>query len=340
MNDVIADKIANDIYLNFFTYDGTATYGDCEAVTWYIYASPFYITSAEAADLSDAIEAYEAALDDVFFDEDGNNARSYESEQTVSRICYTGYFTNRMPENYGLWFCIGSIFGYFFISFALENSKAPGDYKENVWTHHAFYSIYKYGNDIFTKRSRLSLVLVTFIHHCMWNSIFYNQADDRTEGSNIIAFAIYSMLITWVVIYLYGCVLRSYYKSKKIYEEEKLKYIQAQAQKKGEAEEEPSDNRSQSQIFLFYFMVWLTVWVGNGICIYSMMELNAWDDQKASNYWVASVFISFFLDQLFFDVIACWLASKSEFVRNCIKNKGYMYDDLCHQTYLLLKQTS
>jgi len=75
MNDVIADKIANDIYLNFFTYDGTATYGDCEAVTWYIYASPLYITSADAADLAEAIEAYAEALGDVTFDSDDNNAR-------------------------------------------------------------------------------------------------------------------------------------------------------------------------------------------------------------------------------------------------------------------------
>lgn len=146
-------------------------------------------------------------------------------------------------------------------------------------------------------------------------------------------------MITWVIIYIYGFVLRAFYNAKYQYEKKRTEDSDSDSRPlDGPRQNNASDDKSQSLIFLFYVMIWITVWVGNGITIWNMNELESWRDTKASNYWVASVFISFVLDLLVFDTIVAWLATKSAGIKTWVQRKGYLYDDVCHKTFELSKK--
>jgi len=67
-----------------------------------------------------------------------------------------------------------------------------------------------------------------------------------------------------------------------------------------------------------------------------MNELKSYIDPTPSNYWVASLFVSLGIEWLFFDIITAALAAKSRGCRDFFKWKGFIYDDLCHKTYVTL----
>jgi carbonic anhydrase len=324
----IQNKLSNDVYLNVYTYEGTTTDASCTPATWYIYASPLYVDQAQIDSFVTALNTPNAFVTPSA----GSNAKSYATtvgggnvQQGVTKLCFSGYFQVRMDVNYGLWFAIGILLLYFIFTLSMDVKPITDyDYKENGWTHHPIYSIYKVGNDIFTRKSRASLLLVSIINMCMWNSVWYRIAYNNGTASNpvnIITFALASIPIGWFFYYWFGFMLRKYYL-------EKLKFI--------ESNNESHDNRAQFYIFIFYFMVFVAIWVGFGITVWNMNELKSYIDATPSNYWVASLFVAMGLEWFVFDMITAGLAASSKGLRDFFRWKGFVYDDLCHKTYVLL----
>jgi hypothetical protein len=225
-----------------------------------------------------------------------------------------------MNENYGLWFGVVIIVFWFIFNLVMGDKPIKdSEYQENTWTHHPFVSLYTVGNEIFTRKQRMSLLLTTITVHALFSSAWYRNASDKTKGSNIIVFAIYSMLVNWVVTFILGNMLRGYATAKnQLYK----------------TREEAWEQKAQNRLFAFYFTLFMIIIIGWPFTVWNMSELHPEIDAKASNDWVASFFIGLGLELLVIDPIVCLLAKKLGFVRDFIRNKGYFYDNLCHETYL------
>lgn len=329
----IQEKVSNGLYLNFFTYLGTRTDITCEEVIWYVYGSPLTIEGGAAGNvLNNAQSAQQAAAAAATagFKLTATNGNNRPIKVTgggfgslaATRLCYTGYFKNYMNYNYGLWFGVVIIVGWFIVNLTLsEKPIKDTEYQETVWTNHPFYSLYHIGNDLFTRKTRMSLVLGTITIHALFSSVWYRRTseENRTRGSNIIVYAVYSMLVDWAFIFIIGSMLRGYYIAKHQYYKTK---------------EEAWQQKSQNRLFAFYFCIFLLACVLWPFCVWNMGELHPEKDDEASNYWVASFFVGLALEWLVADVIICLLAKSITPLRNLIKHRGYMYDNICHETYL------
>lgn len=325
LTDAIKTKMASDsVYLNLFTYYGTLTYPSCAQVLWYVYGSPLIATKDLIGDIKTANEA-QATTNVVLTSANGNNrertgTHGGSGNLAAIRLCYTGYFKNYMNYNYGLWFGVVIIVFWFIINLMLsEKPIKDSEYQENVWTNHPLYSLYHVGNDLFTRKTRMALLLGTLTIHALFSSVWYRRTDDPLRKSNIIVYAVYSMLIDWAFIYIIGSMLRAYYVAKHQYYKTR---------------EEAWEQRSQNRIFLFYFCIFLCAVVLWPFCVWNMSELHPEKDDRASNYWVASFFIGLGLEFLIVDPLVCLLAKSITPLRNLMKHRGYFYDNLCHETYL------
>jgi len=319
----INQKMTSDsVYLNLFTYAGTLTYPNCNEVLWYVYGSQISVSTS-------VITAVKAAVSGsgVTVSSDGGNNRAYTGNDAsgsgsfgAMRLCYTGYFKNYMNYNYGLWFGVVIIVFWFIINLMLsEKPIKDSEYQENTWTNHPLYSIYHYGNDLHTRKTRMALLLGTLTIHALFSSVWYRRTDDPLRKSNIIVYAVYSMLIDWAFIFIIGSMLRGYYVAKHQYYKTR---------------EEAWQQKSQNRIFGFYFCIFLCAVVLWPFCVWNMSELHPEKDDRASNYWVASFFIGLALEFLIVDPLVCILAKSITPLRNLIKHRGYFYDNLCHETYL------
>jgi len=322
----IAQKLANFMYLNVWTYNGTLTYPEnntCQNATWYIYGSGIYISS----DVADFINKN--------VDNSGNTLRGGYSNarptsgtgggggsQVAQRLCYTGFFEVYMGDNYGLWFALGSVLSFFIATIVMgEKPITDPDYQEEAWTHHPFYSIYRQGNDLHTRKTRCALVLATITTQACLNAVFYETTppDLRTRGSNIYLYAIYSTCCSLVVIYCVGFILRSYYNAKYHYHKTR---------------DESWQQKSQNRIFGYYICIFILAVPGWAITAWQMYGLHAEIDSGPSNMWIASFFIGIALELLIIDPFVCLLASGIGAFRSVAKRKGYMYDNVCHETYM------
>jgi carbonic anhydrase len=325
LTTVINQKLASDsVYLNLFTYAGTLTYPACDEVLWYVYGSPLIATLDKIGDIQDAIKA-QASTNVVLTSTFGNNrdrtgTHGGSGSLAAVRLCYTGYFKNYMNYNYGLWFGVVIIVFWFIINLMLsEKPIKDSEYQENVWTNHPLYSIRHVGNDLFTRKTRMALLLGTLTIHALFTSVWYRRTDDPLRKSNIIVYAVYSMLIDWAFIYIIGSMLRGYYVAKHQYYKTR---------------EEAWEQKSQNRIFAFYFSIFLCAVVLWPFCVWNMSELHPEKDDRASNYWVASFFIGLGLEFLIVDPLVCLLAKSITPLRNLMKHRGYFYDNICHETYL------
>jgi len=227
-----------------------------------------------------------------------------------------------MNYNYGLWFGVVTIVGWFIVNLSMsEKPIKDSEYQESTWTNHPFYSLYHVGNEIFTNKTRMGLLLGTITIHALFSSVWYRRTheENRTRGSNIIVYAVYSMLVNWAFVFLVGSMLRSYYLAKHQYYKTK---------------DEGWQQRSQNRIFGFYFCCFLCAVVLWPFTVWNMGELHPEKNDEASNYWVASFFVGLALEFLIVDPIVCLLAKFITPLRNLIKHRGYMYDNICHETYL------
>lgn len=322
----LKNKQAEDVYLNIFTYEGTTTYS-CAKATW-------FVSGSELTATSDTIDVIRGPIQLADRTAQANNNEMYNSktylanfayggggEVEVMRLCYTGYFKNYISDNYGLWFGVGTILLFFIFTLSLGDKPIRAyDYVENVWTHHPLYSIYKYGNEIHTRKTRAALVLSMITINALFASVFYRDASDPGKSSNTIVFAIYAMLIDFVVTFFIGNILRSYYEAK--YEFHKNK-------------DEAWDQKAQNRIFGFYFSIFVVVVVGWSFTTWNMGELHPELDEQPSKLWVASLFIAMGMELIVFYPLACILAGRSNFIRRIARSVGFMYDKkICHETYL------
>jgi len=320
----INENLSQGNFLNLLTYEGTQTYpeGDaCPEVTWFVYGTELM---AEASTIS----AYQTLLGSESIElKDGKfNSRLTTGEyggdgkHFVMRLCFTGYFRTTMNENYGLWF--GVVITLFWFIFNLVMGDKPikdADYHENVWTHHPLISVYTVGNEIFSRKQRLSLLLATITVHALFTSTWYRRSEHKTRDSNLIVFAVYSMLINWVITAMIGAMLRGYTKAKNQYYKTR---------------EDAWDQKAQNRLFAFYFSIFIVIVVGWPFTVWNMGELHPEIDNKPSDFWVASFFIGLGLELLIADPIVCFLGKKIAFVKHYMRIKGYFYDNLTHDTYL------
>lgn len=321
----IKENVSQGNFLNLLTYIGTQTYPEsntCPTATWYVYGTELFTDNDTPSNYQGLLNSQGAAITL----RNGNNNRLTSGDRGgngkhfVMRLCFTGYFRNHMNENYGLWFGVVIITGWFIINLILGDKPIKDtEYQENTWTHHPFVSIYTVGSELFSRKQRMSLLLVTITVHALFSSVWYRIADNKTRGSNLIVFAIYSMLINWAVTTIIGLILRGYTIAKNQFYKTR---------------EEAWDQRAQNRIFAFYFSIFIIIVVGWPFTVWNMGELHAEIDSKPSDYWVASFFIGLGLEFLIVDPIICLLAKKVGFIRDLLRFKGYFYDNLTHETYL------
>lgn len=208
----------------------------------------------------------------------------------------------------------------FFVFTLLLNNSPVNDpsYEEDVWTHHPIVSIYKVGNDIFTKNTRAALFMLTLITiSCIDSFLFASAGADASFGDAFL-YPFVSLPACWLLSYGVGYFLRKYYSHKYDYEKSR---------------QDEDDNEAQKNIFIFYFWIFLAWWIGFGLTVYNMNSLiNV--NSSAMGYWLASVFFGLIFE-LGIDVGVVFIAGNNQGFRDIIRRKGYMYDKLCHETYLL-----
>jgi len=327
LTSAINSKISSGLFLNIFTYMGTSTGIDCTKSMRYVYGSPLAIDKTVYANAVTAVAAGAAGAGVTLTSGGGNNrpigvANGGKGTLAATRLCYTGYFKNYMNYNYGLWFGVTIIVGWFIVNLMLgEKPIKDTEYQENTWTNHPLYSIYHIGNDLFTRKTRMSLLLGTITIHALFSSVWYRRTseENRGRGSNIIVYAVYSMLVDWAFIFIIGSMLRGYYIAKHQYYKTR---------------DEGWQQKSQNRLFAFYFCIFLLAAILWPFTVWNMGELHPEKDQKASDYWVASFFVGLGLELLVADPLICILAKSITPLRNFIKNRGYFYDHICHETYL------
>jgi len=332
--DQIKNKISQGIFLNLLTYQGTQTYpesGICSNANWFVYGTELFTQNASFTNYltllgnqGALVTLRENRFNNRLTANPINSGTSIQynggGSHHVERLCFTGYFKNNMNDNYGLWFGVVIIVLWFIVNLILgEKPIKDPDYQENTWTHHPFVSIYTVGNDLFSRKQRMSLLLVTITTHALFSSVWYRDSNDRTRKSNIIVYAIYSMLVNWAVTFIVGTMLRGYAVAKNQFLKTK---------------EEAWEQKAQNRLFAFYFSLFVIVVVGWPFTVWNMSELHPEIDPKPSDYWVASFFVGLGLEFLIINPIICLLAKKVEFIKNLIRHKGYFYDNICHETYI------
>ena len=160
---------------------------------------------------------------------------------------------------------------------------------------------------------------MTLTIHALFTSTWYRRSYPKVMGSDIIVYAIYSMLISWAYTYMLGNILRGYYTAKYHY---------------CKTRDETWDQKAQNRIFAYYVAVFATICIAWPFTVWNMGEIHPEINVKNSNYWVATFFVGLGLEFLAADIIIALLAKSSNFFRNFIRRKGYMYDNMCHETYL------
>jgi len=241
----------------------------------------------------------------------------------ATKLCYTGYFTITLYANYGLWFGICLTLIFFIITLSLDSK--PIDltvpFHESAWTHHPLYSVSYTGNEIYTRKTRASLIFFTILNLFVWNSYFFRHAYSKgnVQGWMCLAFALQTIPIGWGISYIIGYWLRRYYICKSIFMK---------------TNDDKDDTNAQFNIFIFYLLIFIAFWVCNAFTVWNMDNVNSVNDTITSNYWVASIFIGLAFEYFLFDPFVCFIATKSESVYRWIKWKGMVYDQLCHDTFL------
>lgn len=333
ISDHITEKVKNDIWLNFFQYYGTPnfnlnTFSSNCSVLWLVYGSEIYADPAVFTEFQNLLGTGNIDVTLLTGNTQTPKQNSLQAihnggTKSATKLCYTGYFTITLYANYGLWFGVVLTLLFFIFTLSIDNKPIDKiDYQETAWTHHPIISIKRVGNDIFTRKSRCTLVYLTIINFFVWNSFWFRLAyqDNKVEGWMTVAYALQTIPIGWVVTYFVGFWLRRYYLKK--------------AELVRSTEENPDDKESQYNIFMFYFFNFIAFWICNSFCVWNMDNVGSTVDTKTSNLWVASLFIGLALEWIIFDPFVCFIASKSPRVFNWIKWKGYVYDHVCHETYL------
>jgi hypothetical protein len=264
----------------------------------------------------------------------------------VERFCYKEFWRNHIPFNYGLWFALGMLVLFFCCQLCTNTNKPIRDpeYKETPLTIHPIYSLVKVSNEIFTRRTRFTVVWMNFTNNAIITSIFaannkkIKGVNDGIVGSDIFTYALVGSVCGGLFTYIWGFLLRRFYISKHRFLTEKSKGEASDANKVEKHEED-----ANFYLYFFYFITFAWMWGGNLIFVWQMNHINPIDrinvpgmqNLQMSVRWMASFFVSIGLDWFVLDVIHVILAFILPFWRNIVKWKGFMYDKLCHETWLI-----
>lgn len=152
------------------------------------------------------------------------------------------------------------------------------------------------------------------------------------EGWEIYCYGLAAAGFGGMATYLWGHFLRKYYICK-------FKSFQS----KGDpAKSDKFNEDANFYLYCFYFMTFAWFWGGNWLFIWMMSRINPKDkigvigqsNKEKSIRWIGAFGVSIAMDWLVLDIFFAILG-KISFFRRILKWKGYMYDDLCHKTYLM-----
>ena len=157
-------------------------------------------------------------------------------------------------------------------------------------------------------------------------------------GADIFLYALYGSLLGGVFTYIWGWFLRRFYISK-----HKLLVEKNQPNGGDTHRIEKYDEDANFYVYFFYFITFAWMWGGNLIFVWQMNHINPIDrigvqgmqNEDMSLRWMASFLISVGLDWLVLDVIHVILARIIRPWRHFAKWRGYMYDNMCHKSWML-----
>jgi len=87
------------------------------------------------------------------------------------------------------------------------------------WTNHPFVSVWTVGNNVFTKKTRCSIVWIQCINWCLFAAVFYASVWTNGSMGDLFLFGLYANLISGGIAFFHGILLRLYYINKKIFTE-------------------------------------------------------------------------------------------------------------------------
>lgn len=341
LSTMINNKSANDAFLNFLTFESTLNFDFssspsnlCQNIQWFVYAGGLYVPSSILQQFADLINNNASQINIVQNPNGtvsnslyaGNNFLNLSNTITATKMCYSGYFLVTMNSNYGLWFAWGLTVLFFIITLVLDEKPIENvDYVENAWTHHPLYSVAIVGNNTFTRKSRCASILVQIINQFAWNGVFFAAAFQNSPSPNAIDLIInpaIAMAIGWGVLYFIGFFLRMYYLKKAEYE---ASY---------ENNRDDKNDSAQFYIYMYYFFVFALVCVGFSFTISSLDQVQSYNNPQTANFWVAAVFIGLAFDWVLLDPLVCVLASSMTSFKGLLRWKGYLYDRVCHESFL------
>jgi len=322
--------------INILTYAGTLTIPNCSDATWYVNVPLVYVDSEVITGFINTFDSSILNLPGFEFIQNGQtvppgnfrNATPVDST-VATRFCWTGYAQVTLPYNYGLWAAILITIVFFSVTLTLEDDPIlDNDYHTEAWTHHPLYSIFQVGNNIFTAKSRASLVWINLISMCLITSILYGNTctkdcTDVEDNLDVIYFAFLGIAGSIIVTYLHGALLRLYYINK-------AKAI--------ELEDQKFEERAQFFLAVFYFLLFLWVTIGNGLFVWQMSALTSLTENTLQHYWLGTFFIAVCIDWIVIDTLCVALANFPLF-RNIFKWKGLIYDaEVCHYAFKTQKK--
>jgi len=348
-------------YPLFYRYPGTTVVPGCGNVIWYVYSSPLYVANNTVIEnFRNAIWnfyniSYNATviLKNVTDAYDGvsvmSNAGAQHTitigEDLIERFCYKEFWRNHIPFNYGIWFALGILVIFFCCQLCVGSSKPIRDseYKESVLTIHPLYSLGKVSNEIFTRRTRFTVLWMNATNNAIITSIMaannkvIKGNNEGIVGADLFTYALVGSACGGAFTYIWGFFLRKYYVAKWRLWKEKTK-------EGGDAAKiEKHEEDANFWLYFFYFLAFAWMWGGNLIFVWQMNYINPIDrigvpgmqNLDMSVRWMATFFISLGIDWFVLDVIHVILAFILPFYRHILKWRGYMYDKICHETYMM-----
>ncbi|CAD8167241.1 unnamed protein product [Paramecium octaurelia] len=254
-----------------------------------------------------------------------------EMDQEMVKICYGTLEETVLRQNYAVWLWIVGLLVWWIVMVCTENDTESvflEEYKDNRLTMIPLYSMYKLNNDIFfSKLSRQSHYLLYFAWEVLIISILYGQFHlDRTYevGDAIILwYGIVAIVLAWPVGYFFGWIVFTAREQHKEKIKLEIDYKQITTKTSPEAEKLHAaildeENRMYTTWYVYYGFMFLALWA----CVLISIWMMKFVDADTSGYWVATIFVMIFMDQIVLDSIVPFLP----LIGSVQKYRGYWYD--------------
>ena len=248
------------------------------------------------------------------------------------------YFYNRMTMNFPMWTGIIIILTLNFMGmFAALDMRNPEHYKGSLLTLHPIYSLVRTAEeDSFSRRSRLTLIVVAISAYCFFNAIidhFYIEVRGQEDLSlllRLLVLPICGSVFASFPTYLASFFLLRYYRCSLNQANEILSSNKVEEKENIEKEYFGKLFRS---IYLFYCVSVVLMIAFFSLSVFFMYKISVVNQA----FWLLQVGLSVVWDWLVLDFVIVGLARAIPSLKRLFKRKGFYFDYEVYTKHMKVK---